>query len=180
MFRRKISWKPTWFLCSLLILASLVTFTACDQDQREANITKVIKQVYEGPDQELLKQSLQEETVSALEESEFFTYIDSKYDGITTDQCYENLLRNRLPYKYHMYLEDRALDMKVIDIQVEEKKASVPSYDFTVTVEVKGEDNTEEQFDITGSAQYEKEGNQISFIQFNDSKLDQYVGQGQL
>jgi hypothetical protein len=168
----------------LIICIIIFTFTGCS-NKREDAVTYVIKQIYQAPDSELitLSEKIEDDIEKAakdkkditLEDSEFFMQLTKRYEDYITPECYEKLISQRIPYKYHLSLAESGYTMEVLNIDIDKNSNSANIYDFTANISFGSAEMEEKKIKIVGSAQFEKKGDRINFLRLLDEDLQKEI-----
>jgi hypothetical protein len=168
----------------LIISIILFTFTGCS-NKREDAVTYVIKQIYQAPDSELItlsekmeddiEKAAKDKKDIAIEDSEFFKQLAKRYEDYITPECYEKLISQRIPYKYHLSMSDLGYTMKVSSIDIDKNSNSANIYDFTASISFGPTEMEEKKIKIVGSAQFEKKGDRINFLRLLDEDLQKEI-----
>jgi hypothetical protein len=169
----------------LIISMTIITITGCSNNKREDAIEYVIKQIYQAPDSELItlsermeddiEEAAKDKKDIALDDSEFFINLAKRYEDYITPECYEKLISQRIPYKYHLSMADLGFTMKVLSIDIDRNSKSANIYDFTADIRLGSSENNEKNVNIVGSAQFEKKGNRINFLRLLDEDLQKEI-----
>jgi hypothetical protein len=164
---------------------TIITITGCSNNKREDTVAYVIKQIYQAPDSELITLSekmeddidkaAKDNTDITLEDSEFFINLAKRYEDYLSPECYEKLISQRIPYKYHLSMADLGYTMKVLSIDIDKNSKSANIYDFTADLSFGSAENEEIKINIKGSAQFEKKGNRINFLRLLDEDLQKEI-----
>lgn len=170
---------------SFLIISIIIfTFSGCS-NQREDAITYVIKQIYQAPDSELItlsekmeddiEKAAKDKKDIALEDSDFFKHLAKRYEDFITPGCYEKLVSQQIPYKYHLSMAELGYTMEVLSIDIDKNSKSANIYDFTADLSFGSVENEEKNIKIVGSAQFEKKGDRINFLRLLDEDLQKEI-----
>lgn len=171
----------------LIISITLITFTGCANNKREDVVSSVIKQIYQAPDSELItlsekmfddiEKSGKDNTDASLENSDFFTNLAKRYEDYVTSECYEKLISQQIPYKYHLSMAELGYNMEVLSIDIDKNNKSPNIYDFTINISFGLAGNVDKDIKIKGSAQFENKGNRINFLRLLDEDLQNEIEQ---
>jgi hypothetical protein len=169
----------------LIISMTIITITGCSNNKRADTVAYVIKQIYQAPDSELitLSEKMEDDIDRAakdnmditLEDSEFFINLAKRYEDYISPKCYEKLISQRIPYKYHLSMAELGYTMKVLSIDIDKNSKSANIYDFTTDLSFGSAENDEIKINIKGSAQFENKGNRINFLRLLDEDLQKEI-----
>lgn len=168
--------------CFLIISIVFVTITGCSNNKREDAISYIIKQIYQAPDSELITSSdkMMDDAEKAaidenLENSNFFKNLTKRYEDYMSPECYEKIISQRIPYKYHLSMAELGYIMEVLSIDIEKNSVSPNLYDFSINICFGPVGSESENMDIKGSAQFENNGNRINFLRLFDEDLQSEI-----
>ncbi len=169
----------------LIICILLITITGCSDKKREDVVSYVLKQIYQAPDPELItlsekmtddiEKAAMDQSDIALEDSEFFKYLAKRYEDYITPECYEKIISQRIPYKYHLSMVELGYTMEVLNIDIDKNSNSANIYDFTADLSFGPAENEEKNIKIVGSVQFEKKGDRINFLRLLDEDLQKEI-----
>jgi hypothetical protein len=169
----------------LIISMTIITMTGCINNKREDAVSYVIKQIYQAPDSELitLSEKMEDDIEEAaknkmditLDDSDFFINLAKRYEDYMSPECYEKLISQRIPYKYHLSMAGLGYTMKVLSIDIDKNSKSANIYDFTADIYFGSAENDEKNVKIKGSAQFENKGKRINFLRLLDEDLQKEI-----
>lgn len=173
-----LSAKRILYVC--LAIMGAVLMTACSKDKNEENLRKVLEQMYNGPDKELVELSMEEPTineseikdgetgVASIKEWVFFDKLEELYQPLFTEEAYQSLLEERELYKYHLEAWDNKYTLKTDSININQSKTDKTKYEFTVQVKYTPETGDAKTIDIQGTSQFSEDG-KINYLKvFSD------------
>jgi hypothetical protein len=155
----------------LIVVVGAVLITACSKKEEEETLSTVLEQVFNVPDGELIE--LSQETIDtkdsdttgvlSIMDSKFLNRIDEKYQTYFTETAYENFLKERVPYSYHLDAYDNKYTLKVDTIDFDHNKTNKTKYDFIIHLIYKSDKGEEKKLALQGSAQFSEAG-KISYL----------------
>jgi hypothetical protein len=167
----------------ILISIVFVTITGCSNNKKEDSVSYIIKQIYQAPDSELINLSdkmLNDENLvkdDNLENSEFFKNLTNRYEDYMSPECYEKIISQRIPYKYHLSMEELGYVMEVVSIDIDKNSNSDNLYNFSVNICFGPPGNEDNNITIKGSAQFENNSNRINFLRLLDEDLEHEINE---
>ena len=168
--------------CFLIISIVLVTIAGCSNNKREDAVSYIIKQIYQAPDSELitLSDKMTDNAEKAaidenLENNEFFKNLAKRYEDYMSPECYEKIISQQIPYKYHLTMAEMGYIMEVLSIDIEKNSVSANLYDFSVNICFGPAGNEDKNMDIKGSVQFENNSNRINFLRLFDDDLQNEI-----
>lgn len=175
---RTRSTKRILFVC--LAIMGAVLMTACSKDKNEENLRKVLEQMYNGPDKELVELSMKEPILkegelnngengfASIEEWVFFDKLEELYQPLFTEEAYLSLLQNREFDKYHLDAWDNKYTLKTDSMDINQSKTDKSKYEFTVQVKYTPETGEAKTINIQGTSQFNEDG-KINYLKvFSD------------
>lgn len=188
MFNGVIRMKPKLTLIEkaiyfIIISIVFVTIAGCSNNKKEDTISYIIKQIYQAPDSELInlsdKMTNDENLVKDenLENNEFFENLANRYEDYMTPECYEKIISQRIPYKYHLSMKELGYIMEVLSIDIDKNSNSDNLYDFSVNIRLGPPDNEDNNIIIKGSVQFENNSNRINFLRLFDEDLEHEINE---
>lgn len=171
----------------LIVITGALAISACSKDEKETTIRTVLEQVYNCPDEEIIALSKEEPKVDESKLSEtgtgiapivegvLFDKIEELYQPYFTEEAYQNLLNERVPYGYHLDAEENGYTLKVNSIDINKNKTDKTKYDFTIHLKYTSEAGEEKAVDIQGAAQFSEDGkiNYLKTFSDLDKKLSE-------
>lgn len=168
----------------IIITIVFITFTGCSNKKKEDNVSYIIKQIYQAPDSNLItlsdKMTDEENLVKDgdLKNSEFYKELTNRYKDYMSPECFEKIISQRIPYKYHIAMEEMGYVMKVLSIDIDKNSNSANLYEFSVNLSFGPSENEDNNnIVIKGSAQFENNSNRINFLRLLDEDLEHEINE---
>lgn len=168
------------FSMVLILMAGAVFITACSKDEKETTLRTVLEQVYNCPDEGIIEAGktepkadetkLSEEGtgIAPIGEWELLDKVEELYQPYFTEEAYQNLLNDRVPYRYHLDAEENNYTLSVISIDINKNKTDETKYDFIIHIKYNPETGDEKTIDIQGTSQFSENGKINYFKTFSD------------
>jgi len=158
-----------------IISIVFVTIVGCSNNKKEDAVSYIIRQIFQAPDSELINLSDTMTNDENMENSEFFKTLTKRYEDYVSPGCYEKIISQRIPYKYHLSMAELGYVMEVLSIDIDKNSNSANLYDFSANIGIGQDGKEDKNIVIKGSAQFENNSNRINFLRLLDEDLENEI-----